>query len=63
MVEPFWKPINSMDADAFREHIDKHPFLKIGKKFPLEKDDLGEDLIESYKMLNFLLNTPPQHFP
>jgi hypothetical protein len=52
-----------MDADAFREHIDKHPFLKIGKKFPLEKDDLGEDLIESYKMLNLLLNTPPQHFP
>jgi hypothetical protein len=61
MVEPFWKPIKSMDADAFREHIDKHPFLKIGRKFPLEKDDLGEGLLETYKTLNLLLNTPPKH--
>lgn len=63
MVEPFWKPVHSMEADAFREHIGHHPFLKIGRKFPLEKDDLGEDLIEAYNMLNILLNTIPKPCP
>lgn len=55
MVEPFWKPIKSMDADAFREHIGTHSFLKIGRKFPLETEDMGKSLIDTYTMLSDLL--------
>jgi hypothetical protein len=55
MVEPFWKPIKSIDADAFREHIGTHSFLKIGRKFPLETEDMGKSLIDTYTMLSDLL--------
>ncbi|MGB4772224.1 MAG: hypothetical protein WBP58_12235 [Chitinophagaceae bacterium] len=55
MVEPFWKPIKGMDADAFREHIGIHSFLKIGRKFPLETEDMGKSLIDTYTMLSDVL--------
>lgn len=63
MVEPFWKPINSMHANAFREHIGQHAFLKIGRKFPLETEEMGNALIDSYKTFSLLLNTSPTSLP
>lgn len=63
MVEPFWKPVNSMAADAFQEHIGQHPFLKIGRKFPLENDDMGKDIVDVYKTFSLLLNPSPTSFP
>jgi hypothetical protein len=56
MVEPFWKPIGEMDTDAFREHIGKHSFLKIGKKLPLETEDIGRKLADAYQTLNHILS-------
>lgn len=66
MVEPFWKPVNSMSADAFREHIGHHAFLKIGRKFPLETEEMGKALIDTYTMLSDILqpstsNLQPGH--
>lgn len=56
VVAPFYKEIRSMDVNAFRAHIGTHPFLKISKKFPLEKDSVGEELIRAYHDLNQTLH-------
>jgi hypothetical protein len=63
MVEPFWKPVNSMKADAFREHIGHHAFLKIGRKFPLETEEMGKALMDTYKTFSLMLNTSPTSLP